>query len=90
MIKGILELGSRLRRQYLPLVYQPGTRWHYGLSTDVLGVLLERASGQRLDALLQEMIFDPLSMEDTTFQVDGDATARLADAFDTDPQKESQ
>lgn len=82
------EFVSRLAE--IPLVYQPGTRWHYGLSTDVLGVLLERASGQRLDELLEEMIFDPLAMEDTTFQVEGDETARLADAFDDDPQKESQ
>ena len=82
------EFVSRLAG--IPLVYQPGTRWHYGLSTDVLGVLLERASGQRLDELLREMIFDPLSMEDSLLQVEGDETARLADAFDADPEKERQ
>lgn len=72
----------------IPLVYQPGTRWHYGLSTDVLGVLLERVTGERLDVLLDEMIFTPLGMEDTSFQVSQEDLPRLADALDADPQKE--
>lgn len=74
----------------IPLVYQPGTRWHYGLSTDVLGVLLERVTGKRLDILLAEMIFEPLAMNDTSFQVEEEELPRLADALDADPQKESQ
>lgn len=79
------EFMSRLGE--IPLVYQPGTRWHYGLSTDVLGVLLERETGKQLDQLLKEMIFDPLKMTDTSFQVTGDDLDRLADALDSDPQK---
>lgn len=78
------------RLSEIPLVYQPGTRWHYGLSTDVLGVLLERATDTQLDVLLDEMIFTPLGMTDTGFQVNEDQAARLADALDADPQKESQ
>ncbi len=73
----------------IPLVYQPGTRWHYGLSTDVLGVLLERVTGKQLDVLLDEMIFTPLGMEDTSFQVAEEDLPRLADALDADPQKEA-
>ena len=61
------ELVSKLAR--IPLHYQPGTRWHYGVSTDVLGYLIEQLSGQRLDALLRERIFEPLGMPDTGFYV---------------------
>jgi CubicO group peptidase (beta-lactamase class C family) len=71
----------------IPLAWEPGTRWEYGLSTDVLGVLLERVTGTRLDRLLDTMIFKPLKMEDTGFQLATDQRARLADAFDSDPLK---
>jgi CubicO group peptidase (beta-lactamase class C family) len=71
----------------VPLAYQPGTRWEYGISTDVLGVLLERAAGKPLHVLLDEMIFKPLKMKDTGFQVTAEQLPRLADAFDSDPQK---
>jgi CubicO group peptidase (beta-lactamase class C family) len=73
----------------VPLAYQPGTRWEYGISTDVLGVLLERAAGKPLHLLLDEMIFKPLKMKDTSFQVTPEQMPRLADAYDTDPQKTS-
>jgi CubicO group peptidase (beta-lactamase class C family) len=46
----------------IPLAWQPGSRWEYGLSDDVLGVLLERLTTKRLDILLEEMIFKPLKM----------------------------
>jgi CubicO group peptidase (beta-lactamase class C family) len=71
----------------IPLAWQPGTRWQYGVSTDVLGVLLERLTGKRLDFLLEEMLFTPLEMKDTRFQVKPEQMARLADAFDADPLK---
>lgn len=71
----------------VPLAWQPGTRFEYGLSTDVLGVLLERLTGKPLDALLDEMVFRPLSMKDTTFSISADRRARLADALDSDPLK---
>jgi CubicO group peptidase (beta-lactamase class C family) len=82
------EFISRLAE--IPLVYQPGTRWHYGLSTDVLGVLLERAMEKQLDVLLKEMIFDPLGMKDTSFQASAEQLPRLADALDSDPQRDRQ
>ncbi len=55
----------------VPLRYQPGERWMYSLSTDVCGALVEKISGQRFDKYLQEHIFDPLGMKDTSFSVAG-------------------
>ena len=53
----------------LPLMYQPGERWMYNTGSDVLGVLIERASGQPFETFLKERIFDPLGMNDTGFDV---------------------
>lgn len=61
-----------------PLLYQPGTRWHYSVSTDVLGHLVEVVSGQTLDMFFQEQIFAPLSMTDTAFYVPPEKVHRFA------------
>lgn len=53
----------------IPLLYQPGTRWHYSVSTDVLGHLVEVVSGESLDVFFQTRIFGPLGMTDTGFYV---------------------
>jgi CubicO group peptidase (beta-lactamase class C family) len=53
----------------VPLRYQPGERWMYSLSTDVCGYLVEAVSGKTFDQYLQETIFDPLGMKDTSFMV---------------------
>jgi len=53
----------------IPLYYQPGTRWNYSMSTDVLGYLVEVISGKPFDLFLQERIFVPLKMKDTDFYV---------------------
>ena len=53
----------------LPLVDDPGDRWNYSLSTDLLGHVIEVVSGQTLDRFLRERIFDPLGMHDTGFHV---------------------
>ena len=50
-----------------PLLFQPGSEWNYGVSTDVLGRVVEVVSGQSLDAFFQERIFDPLGMTDAAF-----------------------
>jgi CubicO group peptidase (beta-lactamase class C family) len=71
----------------IPLAYEPGARWEYGLSTDVLGVLVERVSGKRLDLFLDEILFKPLKMKDTSFQAKPEQLPRLADALDSDSQK---
>ena len=70
------ELVSRLSR--LPLRFSPGTRWEYGVSTDVLGRVVEVVSGKPLGAFLQERIFQPLGMVDTAFHVPADKLARVA------------
>lgn len=63
----------------LPVFFEPGTAWHYGHSTDVLGAVLEVAAGQTLDVLLQERIFDPLGMDETTFWVPKSKANRVAE-----------
>jgi CubicO group peptidase (beta-lactamase class C family) len=62
----------------LPLLFQPGTEWNYSVSTDVLGRVVEVASGQSLDQFLAERIFGPLGMTDTGFWAADDQGARLA------------
>ena len=71
----------------IPLAFQPGTTFEYGISTDILGILLERATGQRLDGLVEEMVLAPLKMSDSAFTVPEAKRARLADTFDNDPMK---
>ena len=64
-----------------PLVFQPGTRWNYSVSTDVLGRLVEIWSGVSLDAFFDERIFRPLGMRDTGFHVPAEQAARLASNY---------
>jgi CubicO group peptidase (beta-lactamase class C family) len=68
----------------VPLAFQPGTTWHYSLSSDVLGRVVEAASGQRLGDFLQERLFRPLKMRDTGFSVPQAKMARLAEPLATD------
>lgn len=67
-----------------PLLYQPGTTWEYGLSTDVLGLIVEAVSGQTLGAFLQERVWGPLGMIDTSFALPADKARRYARAFPND------
>lgn len=71
----------------IPLVNQPGTAFFYSISTDVLGFVVERVSGKRLDLAVKEMILDPLGMRDTGWFVPPAQRSRLAEALDSDPQK---
>jgi CubicO group peptidase (beta-lactamase class C family) len=73
----------------IPLAFQPGTQFFYSISTDVLGLLLERAAGQRLDQLIEQRITGPLNMRDTVWWVDDARAPRLAEAPDSDPLKAS-
>lgn len=68
-----------------PLLYQPGTVWDYGLSIDVVGLVVEAISGQSLGQFLQQRVFGPLGMVDTSFQVPQDKVARLARPLPNDP-----
>jgi len=61
-----------------PLLFEPGERWLYGTSTDWVGRLVEKASGQSLDAYFRERIFTPLKMPDTHYNIPSDKGARLA------------
>lgn len=67
-----------------PLVSQPGAEWHYSLSTDVLGRLIEVVSGQPFDVFLRERIFTPLQMVDTSFEVPDAKWDRFAQAYAPD------
>ena len=62
----------------LPLVDDPGARWNYSYSTDVLGRVVEVVSGQSLDAFFRQRIFEPLGMDDTGFHVTADRLDRFA------------
>lgn len=70
------------RLSKLPLAFQPGERWFYGLSTDVLGHLVEVVSGQPLSVFLKTRIFDPLGMTDTGFDVPAALRPRLAALYE--------
>ncbi|ATZ22951.1 Esterase EstB [Streptomyces lavendulae subsp. lavendulae] len=70
----------------LPLMYQPGERWLYNVSDDVLGVLVARVTGRSFEAFLRERIFDPLGMKDTGFHVPADKIDRLPPLYAPDPQ----
>ncbi|WP_035859199.1 serine hydrolase domain-containing protein [Cryptosporangium arvum] len=70
----------------LPLVHHPGEGWMYSIGADVLGILLSRASGQTLDAVLRERVFDPLGMVDTGFAVPAEKLDRLPPAYTRDPR----
>ena len=62
------EMTARIAR--LPLMFHPGTKWHYSVATDVVGRLVEVLSGKSLADFMQEKIFDPLGMVDTAFHID--------------------
>jgi CubicO group peptidase (beta-lactamase class C family) len=68
-----------------PLAHQPGTVWEYSLAIDLLGRVIEAASGKRLADYLDERLFKPLKMTDTGFWLSGDKMGRLAQAFPVDP-----
>ena len=70
----------------LPLKFQPGTRWHYSASVDVLGRVVEVASGKPLDEFFAERIFKPLDMKDTGFFVPQDKLDRFAAVHGLDKQ----
>ena len=68
-----------------PLVHQPGTAWEYSLAVDVLGRVVEKASGKRLADFLDERLFKPLKMVDSGFYVPQQNTQRLAEPLPKEP-----
>jgi CubicO group peptidase (beta-lactamase class C family) len=65
----------------LPLEFSPGTAWNYSVSTDVLGYLVGKISGQPFEDFLQQRILGPLGMVDTAFHAGEDKAARLAECY---------
>jgi CubicO group peptidase (beta-lactamase class C family) len=78
MAATMLHLGE------LPLEYQPGERWNYGLNTDVLGHIIELVSGMTLEAFFQKMICGPLGMKDTWFNLPASIQSRLTIIYQRD------
>ncbi len=72
----IKEFVEKLGR--LPLQYEPGSRWHYSVSVDIQGRLIEVLSGMRLGEFLKQRIFDPLGMIDTGFIIPNEKWSRVA------------
>jgi CubicO group peptidase (beta-lactamase class C family) len=79
----LAELVAKLAE--LPLLFSPGSRWSYSVATDVCGHLIERLSGQPLDAFLSERILGPLEMVDTGFSITADQADRLASCYACTP-----
>ena len=77
----LADFVSRVSR--LPLAHEPGTRFSYGLSTDVLGALVEKVSGRSLGEFCEERIFRPLRMTDTGFSVPEAKRDRIAVLYET-------
>ncbi len=71
-----------------PLFEDPGTRWRYGISTTILGRLVEIWSGMPFDEFLRTRVFDPLKMTDTVFQVDPSRADRFGPAYRPGPDGE--
>jgi CubicO group peptidase (beta-lactamase class C family) len=78
--KTIADLVAELAK--VPLAHQPGEGWTYGFSHDVLGHVIEIASGQRFDRYLQKRILAPLEMRDTSFLVPEEKRGRVATIYD--------
>jgi CubicO group peptidase (beta-lactamase class C family) len=81
---GLNGLARSLSR--VPLVSQPGERWHYSMALEVAGLVIERASGETLDKFMKARIFEPLRMGDTAFSVSPENAKRLASLYGPDAQ----
>lgn len=87
-VEGRLELGERISTRQLckmiaqqPLAFQPGKRWRYGLSVDVMGAIIEETSGMSLSEFYKKEIFEPLGMIDTDFYVEKEKQDRFSTLY---------
>jgi len=78
-VRGLETFADRLAE--FPLVYQPGTKWSYSMSMDLMGRVIEVVSGQPLGRFLQERFFDPLGMDDTWFGVPRAKAERMTTSY---------
>lgn len=69
----------------MPLAFEPGEGFCYSLSIDLLGIAMERLTGEPLDSLLRSLVLDPLGMADTGFRLTPERMARLTDAWQVGP-----
>jgi len=76
-----MSRGLSDRMLELPMIADPGTRWEYGINTDLLGAIVEAVTGQRLDRYFDEHLFGPLNMPDTHFNVPQEKQARVLPVF---------
>ena len=86
MARSVLKLKSSLQDMInklseIPLLHQPAAKWHYSVSTDVLGYLVQKVSGQPLDEFFRQNIFEPLDMKDTAFYVPNEKVNRFAACY---------
>ena len=79
--RGVTPAEEVERMAGVPLAFQPGTTWHYSLAVDVLGRVVEAASGKRLGDYIEERIFKPLKMADSGFMVPAAKMPRLAETL---------
>ena len=70
----------------MPLMFDPGDRWEYGINIDFAGKMVETVSGQRLGEYFQENLFGPLGMDSTGFKITPDMRARLAKVHQRSPE----
>jgi CubicO group peptidase (beta-lactamase class C family) len=89
----IMEKGSTLKKMVgklgkIPLLHQPGTKWEYSVSIDVLGYFVEVISGMPFEKYLQKRIFEPLKMVDTGFSVPEDKRDRFSELYAYDREEE--
>jgi CubicO group peptidase (beta-lactamase class C family) len=81
---GLAETAVRLAAT--PLLFQPGSRWHYSVATDVVGRIVEVVSGKALDQFFADNILKPLVMRDTSFVVPSSKMGRLGPCYAFDPK----
>ena len=90
---GISRAGTDTLQEFVeklaevPLLYEPGSRWSYSMSTDVCGYLVEAMSGQPFESFLQDRLFGPLDMLDTGFSVSDAQLDRFAACYERAPDK---
>ena len=77
--RDLADFSAKLAK--MPLQYEPGTQWHYSVGIDVLGRLVEVASGMSFDQFLEQRVFQPLKMNDTGFWVPKEDLGRFAQLY---------
>jgi CubicO group peptidase (beta-lactamase class C family) len=89
---GVAEMGARISLEgmitelgKLPLEFSPGEAWNYSVSTDVVGYLVQKISGQPFQDFLKQRIFEPLGMEETGFEVPDGQERRFAACYNITP-----